>query len=107
MNANAQQQAAAHGDGEEGPHLLPYALFIKVWAALIALTLVTVLVSYADMKHLTIFTALFIACAKSTLVVLHFMHVAYEKHIFWWFLIAAVGTYVIFILLTFSDYAYR
>jgi len=106
MNANAQEQAIAHGEGDE-VHLLPYSLFIKVWAALITLTVVTVGVSYADMKHLTIFVALFIACAKSTLVILYFMHIAYEKHVFWWFLIAAFGTYVIFVLLTFADYAFR
>jgi cytochrome c oxidase subunit 4 len=88
-------------------HLTPYKVYVGVWLALLALTGVTVLAAVVSMKHMAIFVALLVACAKSTLVVLYFMHIAFEKRVFWWFLIAAIATYVIFVLLTFADYAFR
>ncbi len=101
--------AAAHDthDAHDEPHLTPYSVYVGIWLALIALTGVTVLASVVDMKHQAIFVALFVATAKSTLVVLYFMHIAFENRVFWWFLLSAIATFVIFVLLTFADYAYR
>lgn len=104
MEAVAQD---THDAGHDEEHLTPYKVYIGVWLALVCLTGLTVGAAYTDMKHMVLFVALFIACAKSTLVILYFMHIAHETRVFWWFLIAAFSTYVIFVLLTFADYAFR
>ena len=88
-------------------HLIPYATYVKVWLGLIVLTLVTVGAHYAHLRHMAVIVALMIASAKSTLVVLWFMHIKYEARIFMWFLIAGFGTYAIFVILTFADYSFR
>ncbi len=87
--------------------LVPYRLYITVWAALIVLTALTVGVSYVDMKHVTIFTALIIATVKATLVLLYFMHLRFEKPLYLYMVLAVIVTYVIFVGLTFSDYWFR
>lgn len=96
---------STHDEHEE--HLVPYKTFILVWMALIVLTLVTVGVSYLDLKHLSFAIALLIAVVKSTLVLMYFMHMRWDRPVFIWFFVAAVGTYVIFVILTFADYFYR
>ncbi|MDA1194181.1 MAG: cytochrome C oxidase subunit IV family protein [Planctomycetota bacterium] len=94
-------------DHHDEPHLIPYKTYILVWLGLCSLTLLTVAVSYANMRHMTIPVALMVASLKCTIVVLWFMHIKFENRVLWWFLIAAVGTYVIFVILTFADYSYR
>ncbi len=92
---------------EDAPHLVPYRTYVNVWLALVALTAMTVGAAYADMKHMAVFTAVLIASVKSTLVILYFMHIRYEKQLFAWMITAAFGTFVIFLILTFADYSFR
>ena len=92
---------------DDTPHLVPYRTYVIVWLGLVALTALTVGAAYADLKHLTIFTALLIASAKSTFVMLYFMHVRYERPLFAWMITAAFGTFAIFVILTFADYSFR
>ena len=94
----------SHG---EDAHHVPYRTYVNVWLALLALTAVTVGAAYADLKHLAIFTAILIACVKSTLVILYFMHLRYEHRLFTYMFLAAVFTYAIFVALTFADYSFR
>ena len=88
-------------------HLVPCRLYLGIWAALIVLTAVTVGVSFIDMKHVTVLAAMLIAATKGTLVVMYFMHVRFEKPLYAAMILAMLGTYAIFIGLTFSDYWYR
>ncbi len=97
--------SASNHEHEE--HLVPIRTFVSVWLALVALTFVTVGAAYTDLKHMSVFTAILIACIKSTLVVMYFMHLRFERRIFTWFFVAAFGTYAIFLVLTFADYYYR
>jgi cytochrome c oxidase subunit 4 len=107
-NGQALEAVAVAGHEEGGGHvLLPYRVYVQVWVGLVSLTLLTVAAHYAELRHVSLLVALAIACAKSTLVLLWFMHVKFENRVVWWFMIAGVGTYVIFILLTFADYSYR
>jgi cytochrome c oxidase subunit IV len=92
---------------EPGHTLVPYGRYAAVWAALIALTGITLGASYLDMKHLAIFTCLLIAVVKSTLVMMYFMHLRYENRLFLKMLMIVLVTYAIFVALTFSDYAFR
>ena len=92
---------------EERHHLVPYGLYVKVWAALLVFTGITVGVSYVDMKHVTVMTALLIATVKATLVILYFMNIRYEKAIYIYMILVILITYAIFVGLTFADYLYR
>lgn len=88
-------------------HHIPYRTYINVWLTLVVLTVVTVAAAYANLKHLSIFTALLIATVKSSLVLLYFMHMKYEKKVFAYMFIAVIATYMIFLGLTFTDYPFR
>ena len=92
---------------QETTHIFPYRLFVNVWLALLLLTVVTIGVSFLDLQKLTIFTAMLIATVKATLVILYFMHIRFDSKMYTWIIIATLGIYSIFIILTFSDYFYR
>ena len=65
--------------------------YMLVFAALLAGTVITVAVSYIDMATgPAIAVALFIACAKGSLVVLFFMHLIDEKKLIYWLMALAV-----------------
>lgn len=86
---------------------VPYRVYFVVWATLVLFTALTVSVSYVDMKNVTVLTAMLIATCKAMLVLLYFMHIRYEKPLYISMILAALGTYAIFIGLTFVDYMYR
>ncbi len=92
---------------EHEHQLVPYRLYITVWAVLLVLTAVTVGVSRIDMKHVAVLAAMLIATCKATLVLLYFMHIRFEKPMYVAMIVAVMGTYAIFIGLTFTDYLYR
>lgn len=92
---------------EEKHHHVPIMLYVWVWVALIGLTGITVGAKYTDLQHVAIIAALIIATVKGGLVLLYFMHIRYEKPIFAVMFLVLLVTYVIYIGLTFVDYAYR
>ena len=92
--------AAAHAP-------LPYALFVKVWAALILLTCVTVTASMTWPGHVGTAVAMAITPVKAALVLFFFMHLKYEPPIFRVMFLAAVSILAIFMGLTFFDYLFR
>lgn len=92
---------------ETEQHIVPYRVYVIVWVALLILTCVTVGVSRIDMKHVAVLAAMMIAAFKGTLVILYFMHVRFEKPLYAGMILAAFGTYAIFIALTFADYSFR
>ena len=95
-------------DTEQHDHaLVPYTTYVAVWAILMVLTVITVGVSYVDMKHVTVLTASIIAAIKGTLVVLYFMHIRFESRLYALMILVILGTYAVFIGLTFVDYWYR
>jgi cytochrome c oxidase subunit 4 len=87
--------------------IVPYRVYFIVWLGLLALTVVTVGVSYVDMRNVAILTAVLIASVKCTLVLLYFMHLRFSKLLYTAMILAVLGTYAIFIGLTFADYGYR
>jgi len=94
-------------DNEEAVHAIPYSTYIKVWAALVVLTGITVAAAMGNLKQMAIFTALLVATVKSSLVLLYFMHLRYENKFFAYALIAVIATFAIFLGLTFADYSFR
>lgn len=94
----------AHNDG---PHIVPKSLLLKVFGALVLLTIVTVGAAYVPLGPLTVPVAIGIAVAKASLVVLFFMHLKYDNPVN--ALTFTIGTIfvVVFITITLLDTAFR
>jgi cytochrome c oxidase subunit 4 len=91
-----------------GDHpLVSPLVYAGVWAGLVLLTGVTVGISFLDMQRFTVFTALLIATAKATLVLLYFMHIRFLSPIYTVMLLVVLAIYAIFVILSFSDYSFR
>ena len=74
--------------------------YIVVFAALAALTVLTVAVSYLDIPTKTaVAIALVIACAKGSLVAMFFMHLIDERKAIYWILILTVFFFVVLMLI--------
>lgn len=99
----AQQQP--HED--EYTHVVPVSLYVGIWAALMALTLTTVLASFAELGPFNIVVALVIATIKGSLVVLFFMHLRYSPKLTMVAVIAALFWLFIMFSLTMTDYLSR
>ncbi len=66
-----------HGHGLA--HISPWQTLVKVWVALMALTILTVMATWVQLGTLNIWIAMIIAVIKATLVVMYFMHLKYDK----------------------------
>jgi cytochrome c oxidase subunit IV len=91
----------------EESHVVGYATFIKVWAALVILTGLLVGLSATHRPNLILLGLLVITPTKASLVLYYFMHLKYEKAGLKYMVAATIAVLVIFIFLTFSDYLYR
>lgn len=77
------ENAEHHGSHNNEHHVTPFNVYVKVAAALFALTFLTV-GAHAIGEHLQPFTAFIafaIATVKALLVILFFMHLKYETKI--------------------------
>ncbi len=88
-------------------HVIGYGTYIMVWLGLVSLTAVTVSVAGFEFGGVTIIIALLIATVKSLLVGNYFMHLKFEKVIFKVFIVVCLVTFLIMIILTFSDLSFR
>src|SRR5512134_3759788 len=92
---------------EEKHHIVPSRVFVAVWAALLALTAVTVTVAGMHLGRFSMVAALTIASVKAGLVLWYFMHLKYEHKLFKVLLLLPVATITVIIGLTFFDIWYR
>jgi cytochrome c oxidase subunit 4 len=88
-------------------HVISYGQYFVVWLGLLALTIITVALGGVDLGDWVIITALTIASIKTLLVLNIFMHLKFEERTFRVFVLVATITFVIFIVLTFFDYAFH
>lgn len=88
-------------------HVVPQSVYLKVFWALMVLTVVTVAVSLVDLGPLNVVVALLVAGVKATLVVLFFMHVRYSPKLIWIFAGAGFLWLLFMLVLTFQDVATR
>lgn len=76
---------SAHAHGEDGhdaqdfAHPLPIPVLLAVFAALVALTIITVGQASFDTGRYEVAIVMVIATIKASLVMAFFMHMAYEK----------------------------
>jgi cytochrome c oxidase subunit 4 len=92
---------------ENGAHVLPLKVYLLIFAALLAMTALTVQVAYVDLGFLNTIVALGIACFKASLVVLYFMHLRYAASLPKLFWVAGLLWFVILLGITMSDYLTR
>lgn len=88
---------------------LTEGLFIKVFFALIALTILTLLQPYLMHQDLsnTIGIQMFISVIKTFLIGAYYMHLKYEQPLFRWIVLIALITLTIFFVITSFDAIYR
>jgi cytochrome c oxidase subunit 4 len=96
-----------HTASEKHEEVISYERYILIWLGLLALTAATVSFAGIELGRWVIITALLIAGIKSLLVMNIFMHLKFEERVFRIFLLVALGTFTIFISLTFFDYAFH
>lgn len=87
--------------------LIPYRVYVIVWASLVLLTTITVGAHYADLGHVAILTAIVIATVKVSLVMLYFMHLRFASPVLIAMVLFVLGNYAVFVALTFTDYLAR
>ena len=84
-------QGAAH---HHEPHAPSY--YVKIWAVLLVLLIVSIAGPMLGNKILTIITAFGIAVVKALIVASFFMHLNVEKKYIWYLLITMLGAVAIF-----------
>jgi cytochrome c oxidase subunit 4 len=93
---------------EDKPRIMNYGTYFRVWAGLIILTGITVSVAGMQLGRWAVVLPLLIAGTKSGLVLNYFMHLKSEKLLIFKVIIPLVmAVFLVFILLTFSDVAFR
>ena len=85
-------------------HIVPKRIYYTIFVILMVCTLLTVWVAFLDLGVLNTVAALAIACFKTTLVVLFFMHVKYGTRLTKLAIVAALYWFGILLALTLSDY---
>ena len=73
MSSHAESEHA--GDSHSPAH------YIKIWAILLVLLVISVTGPMLGIRSITLITAFGIACVKAFLVVKHFMHLTVEKKV--------------------------
>lgn len=105
METNPIEHVESHKDPAH--HVTPKKVYYVIFAALMALTLITVGIAFLDLGIFNTPAALGIAGIKAMLVVLYFMHVRYSTRVTWIVVLASVLWVGVLIVLTFSDYISR
>jgi cytochrome c oxidase subunit 4 len=85
-------------------HISPVRTYALIFAALLVLTVTTVLVAFQHFGPFNDIIALSIAVTKMTLVVLFFMHAKYSTRLTKIVVVSGAAWLVILIAFTLSDY---
>ncbi len=88
-------------------HIVTPLEYLYVYVALLVGTLLTVLAAYKDMGVLNPVIALAIACTKACIVILFFMHAAYQSRLIKMTIGAGFFIFIVLIAMTLTDYISR
>jgi cytochrome c oxidase subunit IV len=86
-------------------HVVPLWTLAAVFAALLALTGLTLAVASVDLGNWNLYVALVIAGVKATLVLLYFMHLRYDRPFLAFVFLVCIGFVVLFISGALTDAA--
>ena len=92
-----------HENHPEVGHVVPVSLLTIVFVALLALTWLTVAITWVDLGALNIWVALLIAAVKGGLVVLYFMHLRWDSPFNSVVLLTSLVFLAVFIAITITD----
>jgi len=87
--------------------VVSWKVYLAVFLALCALTVVTVEVTGHDFGPFNLIVALGVAITKATLIVLYFMHARYSPRLTGLVIASSVAFFVILVFLTLTDYLSR
>jgi len=87
--------------------ITPTRIYYTVFAALIALTLLTVCVSFLELGAWHTTVGVLIGVVKASLVILFFMHLLHSSRASWLAVLAGLFWLAILMTLTLSDYLTR
>jgi len=99
-----------HGHADDGAvhvHISSVRFYVGIFMALVALTILTVKVSYYDFGSANILIAMAIATTKASLVAVFFMHLAHDKKFNALTFVAAFIFLGVFIVFTYDDLGRR
>lgn len=82
-------------------------VYVKTWAALLALLLLTVGAAYLNLGRFNLAIALAIAIAKALIIILFFMHIRWGSRLLHLAAFAGVLWFAIMLGLTLGDYLTR
>jgi cytochrome c oxidase subunit IV len=86
-----------------GPHILPLKVYLTVGVALLFMTVLTVTVSQIPLGGWNLVAALTIASIKALLVVFFFMHLYYDRKLYFFIFMVSIVVLTIFIVFTMFD----
>lgn len=87
MGHAAHAEHDNHSSSHQGAHHSP-SYYVKIWALLLFLLVVSILGPMLENKILTLITAFGIAVVKAAIVCAYFMHLNVEKKYIWYMLVA-------------------
>lgn len=94
-----------HSHGEH--HVLPFDVYLKVFAALIFLTVITVWVAQFHFGAFNGVVAMGIATLKASLVGMYFMHLKHDNKLYSTILVGSVVFLIIFWFFSYFDFITR
>jgi cytochrome c oxidase subunit 4 len=98
---------AAHEPHPPAGHVSSVGLYVLIFVILLAFTALTTAVAFVDLGPFNNVVAIGIAVAKSTLVILFFMHMKYSTKMVPLVFCAGIFGLVILLGITFADYYSR
>jgi cytochrome c oxidase subunit IV len=84
-------------------HVVEIRVLVSVFGALMALTAVTVAVSYFDFGAMNLVVALGVAAVKAALVALWFMHLRYDSPVYAFIFLTGVAFLGLFLIIAMLD----
>jgi len=85
----------------------PFSTYILVWLGLLLLTVLTVTIASLKLGAFSVYGAILIAAAKSSLVLLIFMKIKYEDKVFKIMVAIVIVMFTVIVSFTFLDIAFR
>jgi cytochrome c oxidase subunit IV len=84
-------------------HVVEVRVLVSVFGAMMALTAVTVAVSYFDFGAMNLVVALSVAAVKAALVALWFMHLRYDSPVYAFIFLVGVAFLGLFLVIAMLD----
>lgn len=84
-------------------HVMPVKTYLQVFGALLFLTIITVLVSYADLGPFALGAAMIVALIKAGFVIGYFMHLKFDTRFHSFIFLGTLLFVGIFFVLTYFD----